>query len=596
MQEFVGISLKTRLYLLVLIAFVPVSILIYFVAKEQRTHETQEILRQTMVLAKAAANEENQQLESTKNLLEAVFSAFQMVDGRRDRLHGFLVKLLQLSKGYEQFGMIDHAGRVLASSDTDRETENYSDKSWLFASLQTEKLVMGQYRGEQINGEPVLFFALSALDNGMQTPVVVFAAVNLNWMNRSIFKRLAELPKGSQLTLMDETQGMLSYNVDSGRWNVPANINPALHRQSIGREPGTLSAFDENRIKWIYAFAPLNSTYRDRQIFVMLQVPEALALSTSKRNFTRNIFLLAISALIAVLCIWWAGDFFILRRLRAMARVSRELAAGNLNARIGNIGVRDELSHLAVVFDEMATALQARIVREEQVMVSLEQSREQLRRLATHQQAVREQERRRIAREIHDQFGQSLTILKLDLSWIKKHMPYDPSKVDKKIDIMSRVIDDTLNDLHAVTAELRPVVLDDFGLAAAIEWQIDEFSNRSGIACRLDNNGFEPDLPKDQAIALFRIFQETLTNILRHAQADEVVVRLEALDGDLILQVQDNGRGITDEEMNNPKSLGLLGMRERLYPWNGHVLFEGRPSQGTHVTIRIPMRPEGANQ
>jgi signal transduction histidine kinase len=280
---------------------------------------------------------------------------------------------------------------------------------------------------------------------------------------------------------------------------------------------------------------------------------------------------------------------FILRRVQAMAEASRRLASGDLGVRIGPIGARDELSHLAGVFDEMAAALQARIEREEQVMVSLEQSREQLRKLAAYQQEVREQERIRIAREIHDQFGQSLTILKMDLSWLKKHCGGTLSRVEGKMDAMGSIIDEALKTLHAVTSELRPVILDDFGLAAAIEWQIEEFGNRTGITCRMENTGPEPDLPKDQATALFRIFQEILTNIMRHAQADRVEVRLEERDESLVLEVRDNGRGISDSEINDSKSFGLLGMRERLYPWNGRVVFEGRQGRGTAVTVYLPV-------
>jgi signal transduction histidine kinase len=112
----------------------------------------------------------------------------------------------------------------------------------------------------------------------------------------------------------------------------------------------------------------------------------------------------------------------------------------------------------------------------------------------------------------------------------------------------------------------------------------------------MENTGFEPDLPRDQATALFRIFQETLTNVMRHAQAAEVVVRLERSDQVLILEIRDNGRGITAAEIDDPKSYGLLGIRERLYPWNGRVSFEGRAGQGTRVIIRLPMTAKGKRQ
>jgi signal transduction histidine kinase len=316
-------------------------------------------------------------------------------------------------------------------------------------------------------------------------------------------------------------------------------------------------------------------------------------MAAPKRVFVRNLALLIVSALIAVLSIWWAGNVFILRRIGAMVRASRRLIAGDFRARIGRIGAHDEIGHLAGVFDEMAESLQMRIEREEQVMTSLKHSREQLRRLTAYQNDVREEERIRIAREIHDQLGQSLTILKMDLAWLRKHMPAGDSALSEKMEAMIRLIAESMEKLHAVTAELRPVILDDFGLAAAIEWQGERFSQRSGIGCQFQNNGYEPDLPKDQATALFRIFQELLTNIIRHAGADEVVVRLEEKNGELRLQVVDNGRGITEDEINSPYAFGLLGIRERLYPLGGRVDFEGRPEQGTRVTIHLPLHQKG---
>jgi signal transduction histidine kinase len=596
MQQFVGTSLKTRLYLLVLAAFIPVAVLIFYVAEEQKEIETAAILQKTMVLARTAANEENQQLESTRNLLAALAGAFLMADGRVERLSGLLADLLVQSKGYAEFGIVDPQGRRLAGSDPTKTGQNYGDRVWFSTCLQSRELTMGPYHGEHIGGQPVLYFALPALDGSRRIKAVVFAALDLNWMNGTIFKQLTELPKGSRLTLLDETRGMLRYDADAGQWSVPAEFDASLRRQIVARQAGTISATDEDRVLRIYAFAHLASAFRNRRISVVLEVPQGLALAASKRIFTRNVALLVVSALMAMLSIWWAGNVFILRRVRAMVRASRELASGDLGARIGKIGVRDELSHLAGVFDEMAAALQARIEREEQVMASLEQSREQLRKLTAYQQEVREEERIRIAREIHDQFGQSLTILKMDLSWLKKQWADKAPGVEEKIGAMDQVIDEALKNLHAVTSELRPVILDDFGLAAAVEWQVEEFRQRSGIACRMENTGFEPDLPKDQATALFRIFQEILTNIIRHAGADDVAVRLEARDGDVTLEIRDNGRGITAAEISDPKSFGLLGIRERLYPWNGRVSFDGRPGQGTRVTVRLPMPPKGDPQ
>jgi len=593
MKKFAGISLKTRLYLLVLAAFVPVAVLIFFIAEEQKGIETAAILQKTVTLARVVANEENQQLDSTRNLLVALTNIFLVAQDRTARQSALLTRLLRNSKGYAEFGIVDVHGRQTAGTDPADIGRNYAGRDWFIACLQRKDLAIGSFRGEHIDDESVLYVALPALDSRGRIAAVAFAALNLNWTNRTIFKRLTELPKGSRLTLLDESQGMLRYDVDTRQWSIPQRFSPALRKEIVSRRSGTVSATGADKIQRIYAFAPLASSFRNRRISVVLEIPRDLVLAPSKHIFVRNVALLVLSALVAVLSIWWASDAFILRRVQAMVRVTRKLADGDLTARIGKIGVRDELSHLAGVFDEMAASLQQRIENERQAMTSLERSREQLRRLAAHQQEVREEERIRIAREIHDQLGQSLTILKMDLSWLTKHVSTEIPLVEEKITAMSQVIAEALKTLHAVTAELRPVMLDDFGLAAAIEWQIEEFRERSGIACRLEKGGFEPDLPKDQATALFRIFQETLTNILRHAQADEVTVRLEAVEDELVFQIRDNGRGITAAEIDAPQSYGLLGIRERLYPWNGRVVFEGAPGQGTRVIVRLPMPPKG---
>lgn len=593
MQQFVGTSLKTRLYLVVSVAFIPIAFLIFYIAEKQKAIEEAAIFQKTLAFARTAANEESQELEFTFNLLTVMADVVAIVGSQPENLSGLLADISMRSKVYEELGIIDLDGHLMACSDPSRKSHEYNDKVWFSSVLRNKNVVMGQYHGEHINGEPVLYVAIPTLNNRRQIVAVAFAALNLNWMNRAIFSQLAELPEGSRLTLLDEIQGVLRYDLGAGQWSVPQNFSPALKREIVSRQSGTLSASDENRVQRIYAFAPLTSTFRNRQVSVVLEIPKILALAASKRIFAGNVALLMISALIAVLSIWWVSDVFILRRVRAMVRAGRQLAAGELSARIGKIGVRDELSHLAGVFDKMAASLQERIAREAQVMASLKQSREQLRKLAAYQQEIREQERIRIAREIHDQLGQSLTIMSMDLTWIKKHVSNRSPKIDEKISGMFNVIDDAMERLHTVTAELRPAILDDFGLAAAIEWQVEECSNRIGIECRMEPTGFEPDLLKGQATALFRIFQEILTNIMRHAQAKEVVVKLETANGDLILQVRDDGRGITESEVDDPKAFGLLGIRERLHPFGGRVTFDGRPGLGTLVTVRLPLSPKG---
>jgi signal transduction histidine kinase len=153
---------------------------------------------------------------------------------------------------------------------------------------------------------------------------------------------------------------------------------------------------------------------------------------------------------------------------------------------------------------------------------------------------------------------------------------------------MSGLIDETIHTVRRVATELRPGLLDDLGLAAAIEWQAQEFAARTDIGCELQLEGEGTSLDRDLTTAVFRIFQETLTNIARHAEATEVRVTLADGPGELTLTVQDNGKGITESQVSDSKSLGLIGMRERARAWGGDITFEGVPNRGTTVTVRIP--------
>ena len=215
---------------------------------------------------------------------------------------------------------------------------------------------------------------------------------------------------------------------------------------------------------------------------------------------------------------------------------------------------------------------------------------EELRNLTAYMQKATEMERTTIAREIHDELGQALTLLKIDLSLFRKMFSGDQISMLEKTDAMSRLIDKTIQTVQRISTDLRPGLLDDLGLSAAIEWQLEEFQERTGIACKIIIDPGDVTFDRDRNTALFRIFQETLTNIARHAEATEVSVSLQQKDGQIELKVQDNGRGITGEELAHPKSFGLIGIRERAIIFGGDSSVKGSPGKGTTVTVKIPTR------
>ncbi len=252
--------------------------------------------------------------------------------------------------------------------------------------------------------------------------------------------------------------------------------------------------------------------------------------------------------------------------------------------------------HLEVLVEARTAALasaneqlQQEIADRTRAEEELKQSQEQLRDLASHLQLVREEERSRIAREIHDELGQSLTALKMDVHWLGLRLPTDHQVLMDKIKSMSGVIDTTVQTVRRISSELRPGLLDDLGLTAAIEWQAQEFCSRAGLRCDIRSEPEDIILDQSRSIALFRIFQEALTNIARHARATQVEVILEENADKVEMEIRDNGEGITAEQLAATGSYGILGIRERVHSLGGELRISGAPKQGTIVHVSLPL-------
>jgi len=220
----------------------------------------------------------------------------------------------------------------------------------------------------------------------------------------------------------------------------------------------------------------------------------------------------------------------------------------------------------------------------------LRASEENLRALAGHLQSVREEERIHIAREIHDELGQALTGLKFELNTFAKDFESDDAAARRdKQQTMNVAIDRIINSVRRIASGLRPEVLDEIGLAAAFDWQAREFQRRTGIRCHVNIPVQFSDPDKERSTALFRIFQELLTNVARHANATRVNVALSEGEAALALCVEDNGRGIKETEAQSPRSLGFLGLRERVLAFGGTIDVKGDEGKGTRVCVSIPV-------
>ena len=238
-----------------------------------------------------------------------------------------------------------------------------------------------------------------------------------------------------------------------------------------------------------------------------------------------------------------------------------------------------------------------RCAEQERVAV-IDQAREKFRKLSSHVQSLREKDRTWIAREIHDELGQLLTGIQMQLRLIESRLEERDDRalnpiIDKLVET-SNLVNATIASVQRISAGLRPGALDHLGLAAALTEEAGQFSSRSGIPCSITITDLPPALPSEVSIAVFRIFQEALTNVARHSQARKVEAAISVSDDVLMLVVHDDGKGIDPSVVEAPRSLGLIGMLERAENVGGHVVFACHPEKGTVVTLTLPL-PANAN-
>lgn len=275
-------------------------------------------------------------------------------------------------------------------------------------------------------------------------------------------------------------------------------------------------------------------------------------------------------------------------------REKRRIEYRMISANGGVVWIRDMLTGaVAANNDALLYGVKMDVTAEKEAEDQLRESRRQLRALADRLIGLREDEAARIGREIHDEMGQALTTLKIEVQALEKKLREasrapDDADVYEKLDAMSASIDSTAEITRRIVTELRPSVLDQLGLVAALEWQAQEFEARTGIFCNLTLPEVDFPLDDPRRITVFRIFQEVLTNIARHSEASEVQVSLEQKSDEIILTVVDNGRGISSDEIAGSGSFGLLGMRERALAAGGGVEIAGEAGKGTSVVLRLP--------
>jgi len=254
------------------------------------------------------------------------------------------------------------------------------------------------------------------------------------------------------------------------------------------------------------------------------------------------------------------------------------------------------ISHIVEEGERFYTVILRDVTERVRNEEALRESREEIRNLALTASAVREQEKSRIARELHDELGQALTALKIDMGWLREHLVDASAPVLAKLASMQVLLDGTVAAARRISSDLRPLMLDDLGLVAACEWLAHNFQQRTGTPCELVLGTGDLDLPDPYATAVFRVMQESLTNVAKHAEASQVEATLERTGDAVTLTVRDNGCGFDTAAPRKHGSYGMVGLRERAYLLGGEIRIESAPGAGTQMEMRIPLNERVAGE
>lgn len=592
MKSFSFGRLRTRLIILVLMAVIPLSSLMFFAASEQKRQSVTAIERNVLEAAEFAAHEEGQMIDGSRQMLVGLALTLKRYWATPSECSAYLSELLRHYRRYKNFGAVTMDGKLLCSAAPIDGDFDAREHRWFSQAASTQELsVVGDPNGGR-TAEATVTLAYPVVGDAGRLIGVTFAALDIQWFDHVSLSIEKNLPHGSIVAQVDEGGEILVRRLSSKGWEGWPAVRKALFVAFRSGPKGMANLPGPDGQPWFYAFSELQSALRNQKVRLLVGVPQSAVFEEANRQLFQNLAWLGAVTVFILLTAWYGINLLVLRQVKAILTATRKLTAGELNVRTGIREQPGELNELAGAFDDMATALEIRETQRQKAERELRGSQEELRNLASHLESVREEERTRLAREIHDELGQAMTALKMDIAWLNRKLEPHQAPLHEKTHAMDDLIDATILTVQRLSGELRPGLLDDLGLAAAIEWQSEEFHKRTGVACGVLVDIPATTLSREQATALFRVFQETLANVIRHAKATRVDVRLQALGDRLVFEVADNGRGITAKELKDPRAYGLIGMRERVLTLKGKLAISGRAGQGTTVTVAIPLDRE----
>ncbi|MFM8412143.1 MAG: cache domain-containing protein [Alphaproteobacteria bacterium] len=493
----------------------------------------------------------------------------------------------QLHPSFRNIGLVGPDGRLLCSARSLGGNANFSDYP-IFREAASARSLLLRELPRELSGKSILACVYPVRDSSNEFRGAVFVSL--------AFRSLADLtigdrlPPGSTVTLFDNRGTVVLREPDRAEWNGRlADASPTWKLLRSGRLTKA-TAPDLDGTDLIFGAERIPATRGQPDGWLAVGVPPDVVTEEPRRNL--GWMLLGLGATLAALAggIWWGIDHYVLHPVRSIEQAARGLASGQVGVRSSTSQGAHELTRLGVAFDEMADSLERSLGDTNHALDVVRRSQDRLRILSQALLEGQEAERSQLARGLHDEVGQALTAATLNLDALRGPESPAGGKVDEALEVVKRA----LNQVRDLSLDLHPSILDDLGLAAALRWYLGRQSERSGLLTSVDANGLDRRLPKPVETACFRICQEAVTNVLKHADAARVDVKIGVEGGTVRMSVIDDGRGFDVEEAHErtrrQPSLGLIGMEERATLLGGSLDVVSTPGAGTEIRLVLPLQ------
>ncbi len=580
-------NLRSALLMLLFLALLPiVGAMLY--ATWHAWRETQDLgVSEIREEATDAARRLSTSIEEARRVLNRLSHDPSIIAGDRGACERFTADYQQLHPSFRNIGVIGADGGLLCSAKPLGGPANYSDFP-LFRETMSSRSMLLRELPRELSGKSILACVFPVRGTGGEFRGATFVSL--------AFRSLADLtigdrlPPGSTVTLFDNRGMVVLREPDRTEWNGrSAEASPTWKLLRSGRLTKA-TAPDLDGIERIFGAERIPATRGQPDGWLAVGVPPDIVTEEPRRNLGWQLLGLAVTLAAFAAGTWWGIDHYVLHPVRSIEQAARGIASGQVGARSATSRGANELTRLGVAFDEMADALERSLGDTNRALDVVRRSQDRLRILSRALLEGQEAERSQLARELHDEVGQALTAATLNLDALRAGENATDEKVDEALDVVKRA----LNQVRDLSLDLHPSILDDLGLAAALRWYLGRQAERSGIEVSVDASRLDRRLPKPVETACFRICQEAVTNVIKHAHASRVAVSIGVEDGKVRMTVADDGRGFDVEEAHErtrrQPSLGLIGMEERATLLGGSLEVASRPGEGAEIRVSLPLQ------